>query len=197
LIPRPETELLVEKVIELSSRRRELIAEIGTGAGHVAVALAKELPQAAIVATDVSPRALEAAERNARLHKASRIEFAAGPFYAPLKKRGLQRKCDFIVSNPPYVSTHEWGELPDEIKNHEPREALVAGESGLESIRELIRQAPKFLKPGGYLCLEIGWDQEEKVFSFFGEAWEKPLFFPDLNGIPRVVVGRTRRRARA
>jgi release factor glutamine methyltransferase len=180
----------------LSSKKRELIAEIGTGAGHGAVALAKELPQAAIVATDVSPVALEAAERNARLHKTSRIEFAAGPFYAPLKKRGLERKCDFIVSNPPYVSAHEWEELPDEIKDHEPREALVAGESGLECVLELVRQAPEFLKPGGYLCLEIGWNQEEKVFSFFGEVWEKPLSFRDLNGIPRVVVGRTRHRAR-
>ena len=188
LIPRPETELLVEKVIGLSSERKELIADIGTGAGNISVALAKELPRAKIVATDVSDQALDLARQNARMHEISTITFEKGSLFAPLEKLGLQKRCDFIVSNPPYVSEDEWQTLPEEIKNHEPKRALVPGESGFEIIEKLIQQAPEYLRPGGYLCLEIGWGQMEKVLSFFGESWLQAWSFDDLNGIPRAVV---------
>lgn len=191
LIPRPETELLIEKVIELSSKRKELIADIGTGAGNIAVSLAKELPRARIVATDASYQALELAEHNARVQKISTITFARGSLFTPLKKLGLQKKCDFIVSNPPYISEKEWETLPEEIKNHEPKRALVAGESGCAMMKKLIQQAPGFLRPGGYLCLEIGWNQKEKVLSFFGDAWQDPQWFSDLNNIPRVVIAQS------
>jgi release factor glutamine methyltransferase len=188
LIPRPETELLVEKVIGLSSKREELIADIGTGAGNISVAMAKELPKAKIVATDISHQALQLAQENAWMHKISTITFEKGRLFVPLEKLGLQKKCDFIVSNPPYVSEKEWQTLPEEIKNHEPKRALVPGESGLEVLEKLINQAPEYLKPGGYLCLEMGWGQKEKVLSFFGDDWRDPRSFSDLNGIPRVVV---------
>lgn len=193
LIPRPETELLVEKVIELSSKGKELIVDIGTGSGNVAVSLAKELSQADILATDVCQEALKLAKTNARLQKISSIGFLKGSVFTPLEKLGLEKKCDFVVSNPPYVSKKEWEALPEEIKNHEPRSALVAGESGFEIIKELIQQAPDFLKPGGYLCMEMGWNQRDEVLSFFGDDWQDPHWFNDLNGIPRVVVAQTLR----
>ncbi len=192
LIPRPETELLVEKVIELSSRRKELIVDIGTGAGNIAVSIAKELTLARIVATDVSQQALKKAKINADLQKVPRIEFVRGSLFLPLQKLMLQGKCDFIVSNPPYVSEEEWERLSEEIRNHEPKRALVAGESGLECIKKLIHKAPAFLRPGGYLCLEMGWNQKEKVLSFFGSDWQNPVCYCDLNNITRVVIAQPR-----
>jgi len=188
LIPRPETELLVEKVIELSSGEKELIVDVGTGAGNIAVSLARELPMVEIVATDVSQEALDAAEMNAALQKIATITFVKGSLFEPLKKMQLQGKCDFVVSNPPYVSEGEWESLQEEIRNYEPKEALVAGESGLEFIEKLIEGAPTFLKPGGFLCLEIGFGQKEKVLSLFGDKWDDPQCFDDLSGIPRLIT---------
>lgn len=190
LIPRPETELLVEKVIELSSGRKELIADIGTGAGNIAVSLAKELPKAEIVATDVSQEALDAAEMNAARQKIAFITFVKGSLFEPLEKMQLQEKCDFVVSNPPYVSENEWWSLQEEIVKHEPKMALVAGEGGLEFIEKLIEGAPTFLKPGGYLCFEIGFGQREKVLPLFGDKWDDPQCFDDLSGIPRLITAR-------
>ena len=192
LIPRPETELLVERVIALSTKEGELIADIGTGSGNIAVSLAGELPKARIIATDVSTKALELAKMNAGLQKISTIEFVRGSLFGPLQNLGLRGKCDFIVSNPPYVSEEEWETLSDEIRNHEPKRALVAGKSGLEFIEKLVRRAKDFLRPGGYLCLEIGYGQDGRVLSFFGSFWQDLRSFSDLNGIPRVVVARRR-----
>jgi release factor glutamine methyltransferase len=190
LIPRPETELLVEKVIELSSKGKEVFVDIGTGAGNIAVSLAKELPQASIVATDVNQEALKLAKTNARLQKVSSIGFLKGSLFNPVKKLGFQKKCDFVVSNPPYVSEKEWDTLPDEIINHEPKTALVPGKTGLEFIKRLIRQSPDFLKSSGYLCFEMGFGQMEKILPLFGDAWHEPQCFDELNGIPRVVTAR-------
>lgn len=188
LIPRPETELLVEKVIEHSSGEKEWIVDVGTGAGNIAVSLATELPKAKIIATDVSQAALDTAETNAALQKIESITFVKGSLFEPLEKMKLQEKCDFIVSNPPYVSEKEWPSLQEEIRNYEPKEALVAGESGLEFIDKLIQGAPTFLKPGGFLCLEIGFDQKDKVLSLFGDIWNAPQCFDDLSGIPRLIT---------
>jgi release factor glutamine methyltransferase len=198
LIPRPETELLVEKVLELSSRSKELIVDLGTGAGNIAVSLARELPEAEIVATDVSQKALDTAmanverqcERQARLQKISSIKFELGSLFEPLERLKLQKKCDMIVSNPPYVSEREWQSLQDEIRLHEPKEALVAGRTGLEFIRNLVKGAPSFIKPDGYLCLEIGYGHKEKVLSLFGNDWSSVRCFEDLSGIPRVITAR-------
>jgi release factor glutamine methyltransferase len=191
LIPRPETEILVESVIALSSGKKELIADIGTGSGVIAVALAKELPRAQILATDVSRKALRAARMNAALQKVSSVSFERGSLFGPLKKLGLQKKCDFIVSNPPYVSEAEWESLQEDTRNYEPKEALVPGENGLECIRRLAKGAASFIRSGGYLCLEIGYGQEADVVSFFGDEWKKPRLFHDLSGICRVVTVRT------
>jgi release factor glutamine methyltransferase len=191
LIPRPETEILVEKVIALATEGSEIIADIGTGSGNIAVSVAIELPQAGIVASDISAKALSLARINAGLQKVSNIRFERGSLFGPLQKLGFRGKCDVIVSNPPYVSLKEWETLPGEIRDHEPRKALVAGESGLEIIKKLIRRAPAFLRPGGYLCLEIGYGQEQRVLSLFGSGWGECRSYPDLSGIPRVVTGRT------
>lgn len=192
LIPRPETELIVEKMIELSSQENKTVVDIGTGCGNIAVSLAKEFPDARIIATDTSVKALKVARLNAINQQISTIIFARGDLFSPLRKLRLERKCDFIVSNPPYVSREEWAKLPEEIRNHEPKGALVAGESGLEIIEKLVKRAPLFLKPRGYLLVEIGYGQRNKVLSFFNSSssWEKVDFFKDFSGISRLALGK-------
>ena len=188
LIPRPETELIVEKVVELSSQNQETIVDIGTGCGNIAVSIAKELPQAQIIATDISQRALKAARLNASEQKINHILFARGNLFSPLQKLNLKRKCDFIVSNPPYVSEEEWIELPREIRYHEPKKALVAGETGLEVLHKIIQGSLPFLKPKGFLVLEIGAGQREGVDPFFNSGWQRVAYSKDHSGISRVVT---------
>ena len=187
LIPRPETELIVEKVLELSLRNGETIVDIGTGCGNIAVSLAKELPQARIIATDISSPALKMARRNASEQRVNHILFARGNLFSPLQKLKLKRKCDFIVSNPPYVSEEEWAELDPEIKYHEPKKALVAGDRGLEVIQKIIQGSLSFLKPKGFLVLEIGEGQKNEVNSLFNSGWERVVYAKDLRGISRIV----------
>jgi release factor glutamine methyltransferase len=192
LIPRPETELIVEKVLEMSQRENETIVDIGTGCGNIAVSLATELPQARVVATDTAMKALRLAKLNTSRQKISNIIFARGSLFSALKRLRLEGKCDFIVSNPPYITEEEWPKLDLEIRNHEPKSALVAGKSGLEVIHKLVQGAPPYLKPGGSLLVEIGIGQKDKVLSFFDSdpVWEKVNFFKDLNGISRVAMGK-------
>jgi len=191
-IPRPETELLVEKVLELGSKNKGLIVDLGTGCGNVAISLAKELPQARIIATDVSKKALNLARLNASSHGTRNIEFLRGDLFAPLKKMALEKKCDFIVSNPPYLSESDWEEISPEIKKNEPKEALVAGKTGLEVISRIIEEAPAFLKKSGYLLLEIGDRMESRVKSLFGQNYLSKRVYCDLGGLPRLVVAKTR-----
>lgn len=192
LIPRPETELIVEKLIELSSGRKEVIVDIGTGCGNIALSVAKELPVAEVIATDISRRALRTARLNALELNMSRVAFVYGSVYTPLRKLKLENMCDFIVSNPPYVSRKEWKSLDREIREHEPKRALVPGETGLEMIARLVREAPEFLKTGGYLLVEIGYGQKDAIQEMFGDVWNHVEFSDDLAGIPRVVSGRKR-----
>jgi len=189
LIPRPETELLVAKVVELSSGIQELLIDIGTGAGNIAVSLTKELPGVQIMATDISPVALKTARLNASLQKAANITFLKGDLFSPLKDLNLEEQCDFIVSNPPYVPENQWETLQDDIRLHEPKKALVAGETGIEIIKKLVSGAPKYLKQGGYLCLEIGFGQKEDVLALFGKGWTGVDCIDDLNSLPRIIVG--------
>lgn len=191
-IPRPETELIIEKVLELTSRLNsgKTIVDIGTGCGNIAISLAKELPQAQIIATDISQKALKIAKLNAARQNISSVSFARGRLFNPLKKLGLEKNCDFIVSNPPYVSEEEWMRLQPEIKNHESKRAVVAGQRGLEFIQRLIQGSPRFLKAGGYLVFEIGEGQKDTVFSLFGLEWTEVKCYDDLNQVPRIVVGR-------
>lgn len=186
-IPRPETELLVERVRALSAGKPEIIVEIGTGSGAIAVSLAKELPQARIIATDISLRALKAAALNAARHDALRVAFTQGDLFAPLKARSLEGRVHLLVSNPPYVSEADWRLCAPEIREHEPKRALVPGTTGLEFIRRLARGSGEFLRPGGRFVLEIGDKQAESVLSLLDRSWEDIRVSNDLNGIPRVV----------
>ncbi len=192
LVPRPETEALVEKVLELSSRETETILDVGTGCGNIALALAKELPRAVVHAVDISERALKVARRNASRHKVRGIRFARSNLLSAFRRTGLE--FDFIVSNPPYVARTSWEGLPAEIRKYEPRRALVAGESGLELIRKLVRQAETYLKPGGHLIFEIGDGQREDVLALFGERWTEIETSWDLAGKPRVITARRSKR---
>jgi len=187
LIPRPETELVVEQAISLSPQTGTIV-DIGTGCGNIAVSLAKELPKIRIVATDISKKALKTAQLNANTYGLDKIEFYQGSMLAPLRKLELEKMCDIIVSNPPYVSEKEWGELSLEITEHEPKKALVAGQTGLECIEELIKQAPVYLKPGSFLIFEFGAGQKEKIQSHFDHGWTDVFCYDDFYGIPRVMV---------
>jgi release factor glutamine methyltransferase len=192
LVPRPETEALVEKVLELSSREPETILDVGTGCGNIALALAKELSRARIHAVDISQRALRVARRNASRHGIRGIRFTRSNLLSAFRRTGME--FDFIVSNPPYVSKESWAGLPPEIREYEPRLALVAGESGLELIRRLVRQAGTYLRPGGYLVFEIGDGQRDSVLALFGERWTEIETSWDLAGKPRVITARRSRR---
>jgi len=187
LIPRPETELIVEQVLSLSPQTGT-IADIGTGCGNIAVSLAKELPKIRVVATDVSKKALETAQVNAKTYKLDRIEFYQGSLLAPLKMLKLEDHCDIIVSNPPYVSEEDWEELSPEINEYEPKKALVAGQAGLDCIEGLVTQAPPYLKSGGFLIFEFGVGQKDNILNMFGHEWAEKRSYNDLYGIPRVMV---------
>jgi len=193
LIPRPETELIVEKVLELSSGKAETIIDIGTGSGNIALALAQELPQARIFATDISARALRLARFNALKHNAVRVTFVQGNLFSALKGLDLEEKCDFIVSNPPYIPAGDWETLSREVREHEPRRALVPGKTGFEFIRRLVKGVPAYLKPGGHLLFEIGQGQREGALAFFDQRWSDVESFDDLSGIPRVIKARKAR----
>jgi len=162
LIPRPETEILVEEVLgtcRAFSLDEPVILEVGTGSGAVGVALARELPGARIVATDISPAALEVAERNARLNGVrERISFLCGDLFGP-----ISGEFDIITSNPPYIPEGEFSRLPLGVRGFEPFVALVGGPEGTEFQEALIKEAPGYLKEGGWLLMEIGDGQEKQV----------------------------------
>ena len=187
LIPRPETELVVEKAISSSSKGEEIVVDVGTGCGNIAIALAKELPASLVFATDIFRKAIKIAKKNASINKISRINFLHGNLLKPLQGLTLEGRCDIIVSNPPYVTEEEWRILPEEIRHYEPKKALVAGKSGLEIIYKLIEGVSKFLKPGGFVIFEIGLSQKDRVLSIFNNDWSSVECFDDLSGIPRVV----------
>jgi release factor glutamine methyltransferase len=188
LIPRPDTEVLVEEVLNMLALHRTdqpEILELGTGSGAIAVALASELPEARITATDLSPEALAVAAGNADRHSLTgRIEFLQGNLFAPVKGR-----FDVIVSNPPYIAAEDYVQLPDGVRNFEPREALLAGKEGMDYYVEIIPQAASFLKPGGWLLLEIGAGQKERIEGLFSQSglYRQVTFRKDYAGHWRVV----------
>lgn len=169
LIPRAESEMLVELVLLFAQERAEAltIADIGAGSGAIAVSLAHALPGSHVIATDVSPEALDLARRNAERHGvADRIDFRLGDVLAP-----LDGQVDVIVTNLPYVRTDEWRALPPELAEHEPRVAFDGGPDGLILIRRLLRDAPSRLRPGGALFAEISYEQGEAVLALVEEAF--------------------------
>ena len=161
LIPRPETELLVEQVVQHNFRTwPPIIADIGTGSGCIAVALARALPTAVLYATDRSPAALRVAEHNAARHGVKdRVQFLVGNLLEPLRAHGLEGKVAAVVSNPPYIPDRELLELQPEVRMFEPRLALAGGVDGLEFYHRLLGNAMEFLVQGGLLVLEVGQGQ--------------------------------------
>ncbi len=194
LIPRPETEHIIEVVTAIARAAdyqgqpgRPKLVDVGTGSGAIALALAKELSNADVLATDVSSEALEVARANAaRLQLQSRIRFEPSDVLGSVMP---DEGIDFVVSNPPYVALSEADKVQDVVKKFEPKQAVFAGEHGLDVIRRLIPQAHQALRPGGYLVMEIGYSMSEAVMGIM-EGFEDVHAVPDLAGIPRVVVGR-------
>jgi len=192
LIPRPETEHLVETVLELAKGfDRPRIVDVGTGSGCVALALAHELKNAQVYAVDLSSEALEIARANAaRLQVDKRVRFLQSNVLDAFAGRD---DFDFVVSNPPYVGLNEADKVQRSVFEHEPRMAVFAGEHGLDVIRPLIQQAHAVLKPGGWLAVEIGYSMRDAVLAPLSSTlWEQPTVVPDLQGIPRVIAARTR-----
>jgi len=192
LIPRPETELLVEKALDLaSSISQPKIADIGTGCGNIAISVAINLPTARIWATDVSEQALEVAAKNAELALAAdRVEFLCGDLYGPLQSLREVDRFDVICSNPPYVSESQWSALSPEIRDHEPGIALKAGPDGLKYLVPLIDGAPRLLNPGGCLLLEIGENQASAVTEAANRAgaFSAVDVLKDYSGNDRLLV---------
>jgi release factor glutamine methyltransferase len=186
LIPRPETEHLVEAVLEHFEREANpKIVDVGTGSGAIAVAIAQALPRSRVIAVDLSPSALEIARRNAERHGViDRVTFLQSDLLAAAGSD----QFDIVVSNPPYIANEEV--LEPQVANYEPRSALYAGPTGLEIYERLIPQARKVLKAGGWLMMEIGYGQEAALRALLA-GWSEVSFVPDLQGIARVVLART------
>ncbi len=196
-IPRPETEHVVETVLEWRSGERPRrsiarhplrLADVGTGSGCLALALAYELPGAQVFATDTSFQALALATRNSeRLGLAPRVHFLLSRLLDALMAQEAGQLFDAIVSNPPYVGRQEADLLPREVREHEPAQALFSGENGLELYGPLIEQAWTLLRSGGLLALELGYGAWEKAVELLGIGWKNVRVRPDLAGIPRVL----------
>jgi release factor glutamine methyltransferase len=203
LIPRPETELLVEEVLRLAEegmdKPREagakeggpVIIDLCTGSGCIAVALAKKLPGSLVYATDISEKALEVAAYNAGANGVKdRIVFGRGDLYEAVVGFGLKKSAAFIVSNPPYVTDGDFFSLLPEIREHEPQGALRAGADGLDFIRKIVAGAPEYLAPGGSLVMEIGYGQAREVEALAKSAgaFSNISFKKDLAGIERMLI---------
>jgi len=194
LIPRPETEHVIEAVLPLAQSQSmdglesssSRIVDVGTGSGAIAIALTKELPTAEMHATDISPEALEVARANAARHNLdSRIEFRQSDLLEGFSPRSL----DFVVSNPPYVGESEEESVQLEVRKFEPRNAVFSGPTGLEIIERLIPEAQTALKPGGWLVFEISGTIADRVRPLLS-SWSEVEIRNDLQGIARVAMAR-------
>ena len=187
LIPRPETELIIDAAIRASGACRfPDIVDVGTGSGCIAVTIAAEMPHATVMATDISAAALSIASANAARHGvADRIEFRRGAFFA-----GLTAPVDIVLSNPPYVPTRDRVTMAPEVEASEPAEALFAGSDGLDCIRPLLSLTPDWLRPNGTLIFEFGFGQMLHIKRLIEcqPALRLQEWLPDLQGIPRVAI---------
>jgi release factor glutamine methyltransferase len=189
LIPRPETEILVEAALQrLSGLDKPVVVDLGTGTGCIALTLAAEHPSAEVHALDISHPALELARANARLMGLEgRVRFYQGDLALPL--RDMVRRVDLVVSNPPYVGEAEWAGLQPEVRDHEPRVALVPVPDAPRMYRRLAGGARRILRPGGALMVEVGQGLAEEVSAICArEGYQVDRVIPDLQGISRVVV---------
>ena len=195
LIPRPETELLVDVVLEHllahpDPRRGPRVLELGTGSGCIALAIAQELPAAQVTATDASESALDLARANAAAHGlAARVTFAHGSWFDAVAS---DEKFDVIVSNPPYISAAEERDLPSDVRDWEPRAALFAEDDGLADVREIVDEAPRHLVTGGLLALELAEQRASEVAAWLDGAhdWRAVELRADLAGRPRMLLAR-------
>lgn len=193
LIPRPETELLVEKAVELGRHisqagKQITIADIGTGCGAIAISLALALPGAEIYATDISASALQVAEVNCRRHAVDKqVELLQGNLLEP-----LPQPVDMVVANLPYIGDCEFKDVSPEVRDYEPTMALAGGEKGLDKIEQMLEQLPGRVNQGGYLLLEIGQGQGETAISLIKNHLPQAdmELIPDLGGIERVIKTR-------
>jgi release factor glutamine methyltransferase len=191
LIPRPETETLVEFVLELFSNRSEMkIADLGTGSGAIACAIATEHPHWEIIATDISVAALDIARINASTHKLDNIHFHLGAWFEPVNDHDF----DLIISNPPYVAVDDHHLKQGDVR-FEPDAALASGEQGLDAISVLTQQAGDYLTTGGWLIVEHGYDQQQAVHDCFKRGgFEEIVHLTDLAALPRATAGRYMKR---
>ncbi|MEK7222743.1 MAG: peptide chain release factor N(5)-glutamine methyltransferase [Pseudomonadota bacterium] len=187
LIPRPETELLVEKALAHVPRDAEwTIADLGTGSGAIALALAKERPHCRVIATDISPQALEVARSNAAKFNLTHVEFREGNWFEPL----VDMKLDMIVSNPPYVRAND-PHLEQGDVRFEPVQALAAGPEGLDAIRQIALSAREHLNPAAWLLFEHGWDQAAAIGRLLHQlGYRNIVCYPDLGGRDRITACR-------
>ena len=197
LVPRPETETLVERALKhlatINNREAPRILELGTGSGAIAVALASELPQAEIVATEIAPAALQIARRNASRNGVSNaMRFLQGDLFTALDQE-LEKDFDLILSNPPYIPRGEIAHLGAEVSRWEPRAALDGGVDGLDFYRRIIEEAPGYLRQGGAVAVEIGAAIGSLVLALFrnNPAYGDTRVYQDYSGRDRVVIART------
>lgn len=190
LVPRPETELLVELAVDAlrTAGASSRFADVGTGSGAIAISVAKEMPEASVLATDRSVSALEVAAANAKTHGLDeRINFCEGDGCDPLRDGA---PFDVIASNPPYICRGEMAALPPEVRDWEPRWALESGETGMDVTAPLVEQAFDLLAPGGWLMIEVGTQAGLVRDCFVARGYDAVAVRRDLAGIDRVVVGR-------
>ena len=192
LIPRPETELIVDIVFNIFGKtsKKRFFGELGTGSGAISIALALAYPLWDGIATDIDQDALEIAIKNyINYSKNSNLKFYCGNWWTPFE--GFKSKLDLAISNPPYIPKDTYEELPKEVKNFEPKVALLGGEDGLHHIREIIQKAPLFLRDKGWLILENHFDQGEKVKELLIKNKFKSVeILNDLSGVGRFTIGR-------
>lgn len=189
LIPRPDTEILVEEVIEITKRlTRPKILDLCTGSGSIAISVAKYAPNAIMYATDISTNAIEIAKKNAKINNVeNRIEFIESDLFEDIPKM----KFDIIVTNPPYIKRDEISKLDLEVQN-EPQIALDGGIDGLDFYRKISSKAYDYLKYNGYLCMEIGYDQKELVLDIlnYENRYSSTYCKKDLYGNDRIIITR-------
>lgn len=189
LVPRPETEMVVQRCLDLlASVEHPLVADLGTGSGAIALAVATERPDSRVWATELSDAAFGWARRNLGRYRASNVMLRSGDLFRPLPAR-LQGAFDVIVSNPPYLSESELAAAPADVR-HEPREALVAGDGGLEVAARIVEASPRWLKPGGWLVLETSPGRWERLRTLMAGRFAEVAVTEDLAGRRRVAQGR-------
>ena len=192
LIPRPETELVIDIVFKIFGKKSQKLffAELGTGSGAISISLALEFPMWDGIATDIDQDALEVATKNYKSSsEQSNLKFCCGDWWTPLES--FKGKLDLVISNPPYIPRDTYEKLPKEVKNFEPKIALIGGEDGLEHIRKIIQKAPSYLRKKGWLILENHFDQAEKIRELLTKnKFTSIEIVNDFSGVGRFTIGR-------